>query len=157
MCLYVRESVLLIRLGFLIHFDRASCQLKLHSSIAERMATPQFCQPTAAQMAAMNSSAPFTRAEVDDYNRRLGARSPTQMDAIVYSFLTMRMSKRLNAKQVAEYKDAIQRSKSFTYDSTANMNRSRTPNPRAGDAALIVKLEVGWRKLVHATLLVLYF
>jgi MYND finger len=60
-------------------------------------------------------SSPLDQAQLDDFRRRLGERSPTPEDATIFSVLSMKIMERLTKEDFDSYKASIIVSKDSTY------------------------------------------
>ena len=49
----------------------------------------------------------LSQADFDDYKRRLGEKSPTPSDAMIFSKLSMKLSKKLPSPVMKKYNDAV--------------------------------------------------
>ena len=66
----------------------------------------RFGQPMAVP-AGMFGGGTLTRADLEDYKRRLGENSPTPLDALQFGRVSMMVSKALNDKDLKQYQDLI--------------------------------------------------
>ena len=58
----------------------------------------------------------LTQADLDDYKKRLGEKSPTSSDAMMFAALSMKLSKRLPPSVLKRYNDAILKLKKIKDD-----------------------------------------
>ena len=58
----------------------------------------------------------LTQTDLDDYKRRIGEKSPTANDAMMFAALSMKLSKKLIPSVMTKYNDAILRFKKITDD-----------------------------------------